>query len=162
MTLRERKRETFSCVLGQKAEGTKTKRVEKKPLSVSLPRPLALKKKFLLMFWGSRRKKGKEEYFSLPFFFFRSSLLTSSTAATFPVENLTAPGLIDMSSTPSPASLSPLFHPRIFLIFSRTSSSLIQSLSSSFLSLLSSPVGLLLVSSTHLYSVPISHSRTRT
>lgn len=155
MTLRGRKRKTFSCVPGQKAEGTKTKRVfEKRPLNVSLPRPPALKK---FLSYERQKQKKKEREDALPF----SSPFTSPIVATFPVENLTAPGLIDTSSTPSPALLSPPVCPSTHASFSFSLAPLLLSLDCShfppFRS--SSPLGLLLVSSTQRPNLAFAHAR---
>lgn len=93
---------------------------------------------------------------SLPF-----SPLASPIVATFPAENLTAPGLIDTSSTPSPAFLSPLparspTHLSHFL--SHLSSS--HSIALTFLPCaLLVPFGLLLVSSTQPPNLAFAHAR---
>lgn len=90
----------------KKRKVQKPRGFEKRPLSVSLPRPPALRKKKFLQHERQEEKKKKEKEDAslsrLP------TPFTSPIVATFPVENLTAPGLIDTSSTPSPAFLSPL------------------------------------------------------
>lgn len=149
-------RERLSRVFrDKKRKVQKPRGFEKRPLSVSLPRPPAVKK-FLSYERQKEKKKEEDASLFLPF----SSLFTSPIVATFPVENLTAPGLIDTSSTPSPACLSPLSaHPPTHLSHFPSHLRFSHSIALTFLPF--APRLLFASSWFPLHSVLISHSRTR-
>lgn len=150
---RKRGRETFLCVPGQKTEGIRTKKGSKRGLleSSRFRAHHSSEEEVPLVTLQGQWEEKEDASLPLP-------PLMSPTVATFPDENLTAPGLIDTSSTPSPAFLSPLpAHPPTHLSHFLSHLSLDCSHLPPFRS--SSPLGLLLVSSIQSPNLAFAHAR---
>lgn len=143
-TPRGRKRETFSCVPGQKAEGTRTKRGSKRGLLASRFRAHQPRRRSSSRNAPGGERGGKGGCFPPPF-------SPSRALPSPPFPSRTLPSLawsIRLAHLPPP-SFHPCLpvHPRIFLIFSRTSP-LTRSHLPPFRS--SSPLGLLYTQSPNL------------